>query len=156
MNPNTPPTTAVSSAVVHAEQTRFVFAAAAFAALGGLLFGYDTGVISGALIFIRTQFGLSTFQQELLVSIVLVGAAVGALTGGRLADVFGRRFMLVVTAVIFVTGALVCAVAPAHGRSNRIYDHSFAHDRHGNTSVGARHQVLPDGPNDARRDQQRQ
>ncbi len=113
MNPNTPPTTAVSSAVVHAEQTRFVFAAAAFAALGGLLFGYDTGVISGALIFIRTQFGLSTFQQELLVSIVLVGAAVGALSGGRLADVFGRRFMLMVTAVIFVTGALVCAAAPS-------------------------------------------
>jgi sugar porter (SP) family MFS transporter len=98
---------------VHAEQTRFVFAAAAFAALGGLLFGYDTGVISGALIFIRTQFGLSTVQQELLVSIVLVGAAVGALSGGRLADVFGRRFMLMVTAVIFVTGALVCAAAPS-------------------------------------------
>jgi len=113
MSPSTPPTTAVSSAVVHAEQTRFVFAAAAFAALGGLLFGYDTGVISGALIFIRTQFGLSTFQQELLVSIVLVGAAVGALSGGRLADVFGRRFMLMVTAVIFVTGALVCAAAPS-------------------------------------------
>jgi MFS transporter, SP family, galactose:H+ symporter len=113
MNPNTPQRTAVSPPAVHAEQTRFVFAAAAFAALGGLLFGYDTGVISGALIFIRTQFGLSTFQQELLVSIVLVGAAVGALTGGRLADVFGRRFMLVVTAVIFVTGALVCAAAPS-------------------------------------------
>jgi sugar porter (SP) family MFS transporter len=113
MNPNTLPTTAVSSRVVHAEQTRFVFAAAAFAALGGLLFGYDTGVISGALIFIRTQFGLSTFQQELLVSIVLVGAAVGALSGGRLADVFGRRFMLMVTAVIFVMGALVCAAAPS-------------------------------------------
>ena len=113
MSPNTLPTTAVSSGVVHAEQTRFVFAAAAFAALGGLLFGYDTGVISGALIFIRTQFGLSTVQQELLVSIVLVGAAVGALSGGRLADVFGRRFMLMVTAVIFVTGALVCAAAPS-------------------------------------------
>jgi sugar porter (SP) family MFS transporter len=113
MNPNTPQRTAVSPPAVHAEQTGFVFAAAAFAALGGLLFGYDTGVISGALIFIRTQFGLSTFQQELLVSIVLVGAAVGALSGGRLADVFGRRFMLMATAVIFVTGALVCAAAPS-------------------------------------------
>ena len=90
MNPNTLPTTAVSSPVVHAEQTRFVFAAAAFAALGGLLFGYDTGVISGALIFIRTQFGLSTFQQELLVSIVLVGAAVGATAAGFVGSISTR------------------------------------------------------------------
>src|SRR5207253_264706 len=93
--------------------TKFVYIAAAFAALGGFLFGYDTGVISGALIFIRTQFGLSTFQQELVVSVVLVGAAVGALSGGRLADIFGRRFMLLITALIFVVGAIVCAAAPS-------------------------------------------
>jgi SP family galactose:H+ symporter-like MFS transporter len=104
---------AVSPVAAQAEETGFVFAAAAFAALGGLLFGYDTGVISGALIFIRTQFGLSTFQQELVVSVVLVGAAVGALSGGGLADIFGRRLMLLVTAAIFVAGALVCAAAPS-------------------------------------------
>jgi len=113
MSLNTPQRMAVSPAAVEAPETGFVFAAAAFAALGGLLFGYDTGVISGALIFIRTQFGLSTFQQELVVSVVLVGAAVGALSGGRLADIFGRRFMLLVTASIFVAGALVCAAAPS-------------------------------------------
>lgn len=113
MSLNTPQRMAVSPAAVQAEETGFVFAAAAFAALGGLLFGYDTGVISGALIFIRAQFGLSTFQQELVVSVVLVGAAVGALSGGRLADIFGRRFMLLVTALIFVAGALVCAAAPS-------------------------------------------
>ncbi len=115
MSTKTPPRAAIDLAAVQAEQTGFVFAAAAFAALGGLLFGYDTGVISGALIFIRTQFGLSTFQQELVVSVVLVGAAVGALTGGRLADVFGRRFMLLITALIFVAGAMVCAAAPSLG-----------------------------------------
>ena len=104
---------AVNPPAVEVPETGFVFAAAAFAALGGLLFGYDTGVISGALIFIRAQFGLSTFQQELVVSVVLVGAAVGALTGGRLADIFGRRMMLLVTALIFVAGALVCAAAPS-------------------------------------------
>src|SRR5437879_1708204 len=113
MSLNTPQRMAVSPPAVQAEETGFVFAAAAFAALGGLLFGYDTGVISGALIFIRTQFGLSTFQQELVVSVVLVGAAMGALSGGRLADIFGRRFMLLVTASIFVVGALVCAAAPS-------------------------------------------
>jgi sugar porter (SP) family MFS transporter len=113
MSPKTPSSTAVSPAAVQAKETGFVFAAAAFAALGGLLFGYDTGVISGALIFIRTQFGLSTFQQELVVSVVLVGAAAGALSGGRLADIFGRRFMLLITALIFVAGALLCAAAPS-------------------------------------------
>ena len=76
-------------------------------------FCYDTGVISGALIFIRTQFGLSTLQQELVVSVVLIGAAVGALSGGRLADVFGRRLTLLITALIFVVGALVCAASPS-------------------------------------------
>jgi SP family galactose:H+ symporter-like MFS transporter len=113
MSLNTPQRMAVSPVAAQAEETGFVFAAAAFAALGGLLFGYDTGVISGALIFIRTQFGLSTFQQELVVSVVLVGAAVGALSGGGLADIFGRRLMLLVTAAIFVAGALVCAAAPS-------------------------------------------
>src|SRR6266699_6712847 len=93
--------------------TRFVFLAAIFAAVGGLLFGYDTGGISGALIFIKSQFHLSVFHQELVVSVVLIGAAVGALRGGRLADAFGRRFMLLVTALIFVIGAIVCAAAPS-------------------------------------------
>jgi len=95
--------------------TGFVFIAAVFAAVGGLLFGYDTGVISGALIFIKSQFRLSVFQQELVVSVVLIGAAVGALGGGRLADTFGRRLMLIVTAVIFMAGAIVCAAAGSVG-----------------------------------------
>jgi len=90
---------------------KFVYVAAAFAALGGLLFGYDTGVISGALIFIQKAFSLSTFNQELVVSVVLVGACVGALSGGRLADRFGRRRMLIFTAIIFIAGAIVCAMA---------------------------------------------
>src|SRR5207302_5973311 len=113
MSAKTPSRLAVSPPAVQAEATGFVLAAAVFAALGGLLFGYDTGVISGALIFIRTQFGLSTLQQELVVSVVLIGAAVGALSGGRLADVFGRRLMLLITALIFVVGALVCAASPS-------------------------------------------
>jgi sugar porter (SP) family MFS transporter len=113
MSLNMPNRMEVSPAAVEAPETGFVFAAAGFAALGGLLFGYDTGVISGALIFIRSQFGLSTFQQELVVSVVLIGAAVGALSGGRLADIFGRRFMLLVTALIFVIGAIVCSAAPS-------------------------------------------
>jgi MFS transporter, SP family, galactose:H+ symporter len=89
----------------------FVYVAAVFAALGGLLFGYDTGVISGAELFFRNDFTLSTFALEVIVSGVLVGAAVGALGGGRLADLFGRRKLLIATAIIFAAGAIVCAAA---------------------------------------------
>lgn len=90
---------------------RFVYLAAAFAALGGLLFGYDTGVISGALIFIKKEFALSIFEQELIVSIVLAGAIVGAFSGGRLSDRFGRRATLLATSVVFIAGAIFCAAA---------------------------------------------
>src|SRR5579862_9349659 len=90
---------------------RFEYVAAAFAALGGLLFGYDTGVISGAELFLKNDFTLSTFVLEVIVSGVLAGAATGALLGGRLADLFGRRKLLIVTAIIFAAGALACAAA---------------------------------------------
>src|SRR5438105_3045822 len=89
----------------------FVYTAAGFAALGGLLFGYDTGVISGAELFLKKDFTLTTFALELIVSGVLAGAAIGSLVGGRLADVHGRRRILFATAVIFGVGALLCAAA---------------------------------------------
>jgi len=92
-------------------RTAFVYVAACFAALGGLLFGYDTGVISGALIFIRHEFSLSLVAQELIVSGALAGAAIGALTGGRLADYFGRKATLIATATIFIVGSLIAALA---------------------------------------------
>src|SRR5258708_40192071 len=79
---------------------RFVYLAAIFAALGGLLFGYDTGVISGAELFIRNDFTLSTFELEVIVSGVLAGAAVGVVAGGRVAAFFRRRSGLVSTATI--------------------------------------------------------
>jgi SP family galactose:H+ symporter-like MFS transporter len=89
----------------------FVYLAASFAGLGGLLFGYDTGVISGAELFFKNDFTLSTFALEVIVSGVLAGAAVGALGGGRLADIFGRRLLLIATAIIFAAGAIICAAA---------------------------------------------
>ena len=100
-----------STAVVHASSTSFVILAAIFAAVGGLLFGYDTAAISGAVIFIKQQFSLSTFPEELVVGMVLVGAALAALGGGRLSDRLGRRTTLIVTSVIFILGALICAFA---------------------------------------------
>src|SRR5438876_394288 len=93
--------------------TKFVYIAASFAALGGLLFGYDTGVISGALIFIKREFGLTTVAEEIVVSGVLLGATLGAIVGGKAADLFSRRRVLLVTAAIFGIGALASAVAPS-------------------------------------------
>jgi sugar porter (SP) family MFS transporter len=92
---------------------KFVHLAAAFAGLGGLLFGYDTGVISGAELFLRNNFVLTTWDLEIIVSGVLAGAAVGALVGGRLADLFGRRKLLIATAIIFACGAVICAASPS-------------------------------------------
>src|ERR1700730_8559815 len=103
----------ISIAQTKSANRGFVYLAATFAALGGLLFGYDTGVISGAELFFRNEFTLSTFALEVIVSGVLAGAAIGALIGGRLADLFGRRKLLIATAIIFAVGAILCAIAPS-------------------------------------------
>jgi len=84
---------------------------AATAALGGLLFGYDTGVISSALLFLRVAFHLSSLMVGVVTSIALAGAAGGAAIAGRLADRFGRRPVLLATSAVFVVGALVSALA---------------------------------------------
>jgi sugar porter (SP) family MFS transporter len=92
---------------------RAVVWTAAITALGGLLFGYDTGVISGALLFLHVSFGtLSSFDKELVTSLLLVGAAVGAMGSGRLADTIGRRPVILVTAAVFVVGVLGAALSP--------------------------------------------
>lgn len=90
---------------------RLVYLAAACAAVGGLLSGYDTGVISGALPFIEKSFSLSTFEQGLVVSVVLVGAAVAAIGGGSFSDRIGRRRSLILAAVLFIAGAVLSAAA---------------------------------------------
>ncbi|MDD1475585.1 sugar porter family MFS transporter [Arthrobacter sp. H16F315] len=80
--------------------------------LGGLLFGYDTGVINGALPYMQEDLGLTPLTEGLVTSSLLVGAAFGALFGGRLADRNGRRKMIMVLAVIFLIGTLACTFAP--------------------------------------------
>jgi sugar porter (SP) family MFS transporter len=92
---------------------RHVLGAAGVTALGGLLFGYDTGVVSGALLFLKNEFGgLSSFQQELVTSLLLVGAMVGAFGAGKVADRIGRRPTILITAVVFVVGVLLAAFTP--------------------------------------------
>ncbi|WP_167147796.1 sugar porter family MFS transporter [Actinomyces sp. ZJ308] len=78
-------------------------------ALGGLLFGYDTGVISGALPAMTDYFGLTPFTSGVVVSSLTVGAALGAMSSGRLSDKFGRRPVLLAASVVFVLGSLMAA-----------------------------------------------
>ena len=78
---------------------------ATVAALGGLLFGYDTGVISGALIFIRQVMSLSPTMQGIVVAIALAGAAIGAAMVGYLSDRIGRRRVILHAGLLFIVGA---------------------------------------------------
>jgi sugar porter (SP) family MFS transporter len=97
----------------------YVILIAAIAAFGGLLFGFDTGVISGALLLIKndpelvingmTQ--LPERTQEWIVSITVLGAAAGALSSGRITDVLGRKKVLIITAFIFAVGSVGLAMA---------------------------------------------
>ena len=77
--------------VTKGSANRFLIRLAVVAALGGFLFGYDTGVIGGAMLYVKKDFHAGTVGQESMVSAILVGAAVGALISGWAADAFSRR-----------------------------------------------------------------
>jgi sugar porter (SP) family MFS transporter len=85
------------------------------AALGGFLFGYDTGVISAALLYLAPAFHLSDTLQQVVVASLLLGAIAGVLAGGPLVDLLGRRRMLMIAAAVFGIGAVVSAFAPNSG-----------------------------------------
>ncbi|KAL6611349.1 hypothetical protein ACP70R_039277 [Stipagrostis hirtigluma subsp. patula] len=94
----------------------FILRLAFSAGIGGLLFGYDTGVISGALLYIRDDFEeieKSTVLQETIVSMAVAGAIVGAGAGGWMNDRFGRRPSILLADLLFLTGAIIMSVAPA-------------------------------------------
>ncbi|HET7578123.1 MAG TPA: sugar porter family MFS transporter [Bacillales bacterium] len=80
-----------------------------FGALGGMLYGYDTGVISGALLFIKQDIPLSHFMQGLVVSALLIGAIIGAGFSGPTSDRWGRRRVVLFIAIVYIIGALGAA-----------------------------------------------
>jgi sugar porter (SP) family MFS transporter len=90
----------------------FIWRVSFIAGLGGILYGFDMGVIAAALIFVRTSFGLSTQMEEVLVSVVLVGSMIGALVGGTVADRIGRRATLVWGAILFILGSILAPLSP--------------------------------------------
>ncbi len=79
---------------------------AAIAATGGLLFGFDTGVISGAIPFFQKAFAISDSWIEIITTAGLVGAVIGAMFSGRIADIIGRKKVILAAAVIFIIGAI--------------------------------------------------
>jgi len=93
----------------------FPFLAYLFGALGELMFGFDTGVIGVAMLFISKDLTLSATQQGIVVSSLLAGAAVGVGVSGALADRYGRRPLMIVMAAVFTLGGLAGAVAPTYG-----------------------------------------
>jgi sugar porter (SP) family MFS transporter len=96
----------------HPKKQLSIYFITCVAALGGLLFGYDTGVISGAQLFLVQTFSLNAQQQELAVSCVLIGAIIGALVTGKINDALGRRTTLLLLGIVFTLGALLTALSP--------------------------------------------
>jgi sugar porter (SP) family MFS transporter len=90
--------------------SRYAYLIAAVAAISGLLFGFDTAVINGALLFLRQDLHLSTRGTEVATSSLLVGCAVGAAFAGWLTDRFGRKRILIVSALLFAASAVGAAV----------------------------------------------
>jgi sugar porter (SP) family MFS transporter len=90
----------------------FIWRVALIAALGGILYGYDMGIIAAALIFVRESFHISTRMQEVVVSIVLIGAMLGAVIGGGVADRIGRRATLLWGGGLFVLGSVLAPLSP--------------------------------------------
>jgi len=90
----------------------FLWRVSLIAGLGGMLYGYDMGVIAGALNFVREAFALSTRMEEIVVSVVLVGAMSGAVAGGSIADRIGRRATLLWGGGIFLAGSLLAPLSP--------------------------------------------
>ena len=97
---------------VRKEANGFVVSLAAIAAIGGFLFGYDTGVISGALLLIKGDLGASTFEQSAIVGSLLLGAMAGAILSGYLAGAIGRRPTKIISGCIFTVAAIWSALSP--------------------------------------------
>lgn len=91
-----------------------ISAIVAVATIGGLLFGYDSGAVNGTQGGLTAEFDLSTAGLGFTVGSLLIGCAVGAFFAGRLADMIGRRTVMILAALLFVVGALVQGITEAH------------------------------------------
>jgi sugar porter (SP) family MFS transporter len=100
-----------SSLTAVRDTPRYTYLVAALAAIGGMLFGYDIGVISGAENLLKSTYHLSSGTEELAVAAVLIGAVVGGVIGGPLANRFSRRYTLLAMAILYGVGAILTAIS---------------------------------------------
>ncbi len=96
---------------VFKSDNRYVTGISLIAALGGFLFGYDTGVIGGALLYLKKDFHLDANQQQTVVAAILVGAALGAILSGYLADKISRKWTKCLAGSVYVIGAIAASVS---------------------------------------------
>ncbi|XP_047328515.1 probable polyol transporter 4 [Impatiens glandulifera] len=92
---------------------KYVMACAVFASLNSVLLGYDVGVMSGAILFIRDDLKITEVQEEVLVGILSVVSLIGSLAGGKTSDSIGRKWTMAFAAIVFQAGASVMALAPS-------------------------------------------
>lgn len=91
--------------------TREVLLVAVFSAIGGFLFGYDTGIVSGAMVYIKTDLQLNDEWQELVISITILGAWIFSLVAANLATIYGRKKVIYAASLIFTIGSLEMAAS---------------------------------------------
>ena len=104
------PVRGTADADLPAQSTLYAYLVSIVAAVSGLLFGFDIAVINGAIIFLRQQFGLSEVQTEVAASSLLIGCVFGATVAGWLSDRYGRRRILILSAMLFAVSALGAAL----------------------------------------------
>jgi sugar porter (SP) family MFS transporter len=103
-----------STSVIHRlnrNQRSYIVRLTVVTAMSGLMFGFDTAVINGALVYLRQQLQMSVWQTEVFASSLLVGAIVGAALSGCLSDAYGRRRMLSFSAVLFAVSSIATAIS---------------------------------------------
>lgn len=109
-DPITSPTTAPADTKTSGGSVRYLYLPAAIAAIGGLLFGFDTAVINGAIVFLKRQFALTDSQTEIGASSLLLGCVLGASVAAFTSDRFGRKRVLLAAAALFAASSIAAAL----------------------------------------------
>jgi sugar porter (SP) family MFS transporter len=103
-------TTALTYSLLHGGSVRYLYLPAAIAAIGGLLFGFDTAVINGAIVFLKHQFAWTDSQTEVGASSLLLGCVLGASLAALTSDRFGRKRVLLAAAALFTASSIAAAL----------------------------------------------